>query len=109
MNKLSKIEMANLVLNEEKKNELRNLLCTFYGVKQVNYSELSYGICIDITGSDNTSSFRFIKNAIKDVLNVKEDTISVLSESESQMTAKYVYLPEKDRVLIKKLKLSNSK
>ena len=48
--------------------------------------------------------FRFIKNAIGKVLEVSEDTLSVLGENKKSQKASYVYLPEKDKVLNKRLK-----
>lgn len=101
MNQLSKIEMANLVLNEDKKSKIKDMLCTFYGVTNVGYKDLSYGIRIEVVGSN---SFRFIKNAIGKVLEVTDDTITILEENESLLSASYVYLPEKDKNLNRKLK-----
>ena len=104
MNTLTKLEMANMVLNEDKKNQIKTMLKTHYGVADVQYRDMSYGICIDIEGAN---SFRFIKNAIGKVLDVTEDTISVLTENEENFKASYVYLPEKDRALSKRLKKLN--
>lgn len=101
MNGVSKIELASLILNEDKKNNLKDLLCSFYGAKEVNYRNVSYGICIDVIGSCN---FRFIKNAIKKTLNVPEESIGTLSESDEKNSATYVYMPENDKVLQKQLK-----
>lgn len=101
MSTLTKLEMANMVLNEDKKNQIKNLLKSHYGVNDVQYKDLSYGICIEIDGG---KSFRFIKSAITKVLDVNDDTISILSESEEKSKASYVYLPEKDRALNKRLK-----
>lgn len=101
MNVMTKLEMANLVLNEDKKADLKDLLCSFYGAKDVQYKELSYGIGIDIKGP---CTYRFVKHAIINLLKVSEDTISVLLESEKDMCATYVYLPEKDKNLQRKLK-----
>lgn len=101
MNELSKIDMANLVLNEDKKVKIKNVLCTMYGATDVQYRDLSYGICIDVTGTD---SFRFVKNAILKMLDVHEETLSVLGESKRSLKASYVYLPEKDKVLNRRLK-----
>jgi hypothetical protein len=56
---------------------------------------------IDVVGTD---SFRFVKNAILNTLDVHEDTLSVLGESKRTLKASYVYLPEKDKVLNKRLK-----
>jgi hypothetical protein len=95
--------MANLVVDESKKTEIRHILCDKYGANDVQYHDLSYGICIDVVGTD---SFRFIKNAIIKTLGVHEDTLSVLSENKKSLKASYVYLPEKDKVLIKRLKKS---
>lgn len=101
MNTMSKLEMATLVVNEDKKSKIKDVLCSFYGAKDVQYSDLTYGVRIDVHGTD---SFRFIKSAITKVLQVNEDTLAILSESKKDMYASYVYLPEKDRTLNKKLK-----
>lgn len=101
MNNLSRIEQANLTFNSSKREQLKELLYKTYGATGVNFRELSYGIAIDINGTD---SFRFIRNAITKFLDVKEDTISVLLESEKKKFASYVYLPEKDRKLQKRLR-----
>ena len=101
MNELSKIDMANLVFNEDKKAKIKDVLCSFYGAKDVQYKDLSYGLCIEISGTD---SFRFIKSAIGKVLEVSEDTLGVLGENKNSQKASYVYLPEKDKNLHKKLK-----
>jgi len=101
MNELSKIDMANLVFSEDKKIKIKNVLCDKYGATDVQYRDLSYGICIDVVGTD---SFRFVKNAILETLDVQEETLSVLGESKRSMKASYVYLPEKDKVLNKRLK-----
>ena len=101
MNELTKIDMANLVLSEDKKAKIKNVLCTMYGATDVQDRDLSYGICIDVTGTD---SFRFVKNAILKTLDVHEETLSVLGESKRTLKASYAYLPEKDKVLNRRLK-----
>jgi hypothetical protein len=101
MNDISKIELASFVLNEVKKNSLKDLLCSFYGATEVNYRDTTYGICIDIVGSCN---FRFIKNAIRKTLDVPDESISTLSESTEKNSATYVYMPENDKILQKRLK-----
>ena len=101
MNELTKIDMANLVVNEDKKAKIKNVLCTMYGATDVQYRDLSYGICIDVTGTD---SFRFVKNAILKTLDVHEETLSVLGENKRTLKASYVYLPEKDKILNRRLK-----
>ncbi len=104
MNTLTKLEMANMVLSEDKKNQIKSVLKTHYGVADVQYRDTSYGICIDVEG---VNSFRFIKSAIGKVLDVTEDTISVLTENEEKFKASYAYMPEKDRALNKRLKKLN--
>lgn len=104
MSTLTKLEMANMVLNEDKKNQIKNVLKSHYGVVDVQYKDLSYGICIEIDGASN---FRFIKSAIIKVLEVNEDTVSILAENEQKSKATYVYLPEKDKALNKRLKKLN--
>jgi hypothetical protein len=101
MNELSKIDMANLVFSEDKKIKIKNVLCDKYGATDVQYRDLTYGICIDVMGTD---SFRFVKNAIVKELDVHEETLTVLGESKRALKASYVYLPEKDKVLNKRLK-----
>lgn len=103
MNELTKIDMANLVFSEDKKAKIKNVLCTMYGATDVQYRDLSYGICIDVIGTD---SFRFVKNAILKTLDVQEETLTVLGESKRTLKASYVYLPEKDKVLNRRLKKS---
>jgi hypothetical protein len=101
MNELTKIDMANLVFSQDKKAKIKDVLCSKYGATDVQYRDLTYGICIDVVGTD---SFRFVKNAILNTLDVHEDTLSVLGESKRTLKALYVYLPEKDKVLNKRLK-----
>ncbi len=101
MNELTKIDMANLVFSQDKKAKIKDVLCSKYGATDVQYRDLTYGICIDVVGTD---SFRFVKNAILNTLDVHEDTLSVLGESKRTLKASYVYLPEKDKVLNKRLK-----
>lgn len=100
---MTKLEMAKLVLSEDKKANLKDLLCSFYGAKDVHYMELPYGIGIDIKGQ---CTYRFVKNAIINHLSVTEESISVLGESEKDMWATYVYMPEKDKALQRKLKIN---
>ena len=103
MNELSKIDMANLVFSEDKKAKIKDMLCSKYGATDVQYKDLTYGICIEVVGTD---SFRFVKNAIIKTLDVHEETLTVLGESKRSLKASYVYLPEKDKALYKKLKKS---
>ena len=77
--------MAKSVVTENKKTELKNTLCQLYGVRDVHYSELSYGIGIDIEGVTN---FRFVKIAIHTVLKVPEESIISASEWKEKMTAR---------------------
>lgn len=95
--------MAKLILTNDVKHKITNTLCSFYGATDVQYRDLAYGISIEVSGS---SSFRFIKSAIVKVLNVSDDTIGILGESEKTQFASYVYMPEKDKSLVKKLKQS---
>jgi hypothetical protein len=105
MNELSKIDMANLVFSQDKKAKIKDVLCSKYGATDVQYRDLTYGICIDVIGTD---SFRFVKNAIVKALDVHEETLTVLGESKRSLKASYVYLPEKDKVLNKRLKRAKS-
>ena len=101
MNELSKIDMANLVFSQDKKTKIKNVLCYNYGATDVQYRDLTYGICIDVVG---TNSFRFIKNVILNTLDVNEETLTVLVENKRTLKSSYVYLPEKDTSLNKRLK-----
>jgi len=105
MNELSKIDMANLVFSEDKKTKIKDMLCSKYGATDVQYRDLTYGICIEVVGTD---SFRFVKNAIIKTLDVHEETLTVLGESKRSLNASYVYLPENDKVLNKRLKRTKS-
>ena len=92
--------MANLVVNENKKVIIKDMLCKFYGATDVTYKDMPYGILIEVSGTD---SFRFIKDAIVKTLEVKETALSVLNENKKALTASYIFLPEKDQNLSKKL------
>ena len=99
-NNMTKQELAAFVFNDELKAAVRNTLTNHYGVKEVNYRLLNYGMGIEISGSD---SFTFIRDAMTKVSGLAVETFSVLGENVEKGTAFYVYLPEKDRVLQKKL------
>ena len=101
---LTKIEMANLVFNQNKKNKIKDILCNSHGATDVTYKDMSYGICIQISG---TESFRFVRDAILKELNIEENTLSILTENKKTLSATYVYLPDKDKNLNKKLKKLN--
>lgn len=101
MNNMTKTEMAGLVFTDIVKQDLVNLLKTNYGVSEINIKDTTYGVSIEINGSDR---FNFIKGAITKVCGVELNTISVLSENLEKKKAFYAYLPEKDRNLQKKLK-----
>jgi hypothetical protein len=101
MNELRKIDMANLVFSQDKKIKIKDMLCSKYGATDVQYKDLTYGICIEVVGTD---SFRFVKNTIINMLDVHEETLTVLGENKRSLKASYVYLPEKDKVLNKRLK-----
>lgn len=100
MNTLTKIQMANLVVSEDKKVIIKNTLCKFYGATDVTYKEMPSGILIEVSGTD---SFRFIKDAIIKTLEVKENALSILNENKKTLSASYIFLPEKDQSLGKKL------
>ena len=101
MNSMTKTEMAGLVFTDIVKQNLVNLLKTHYGVSDINFKDMNYGLSMEINGSDR---FNFIKNAIVKTCNVDLNTISILSENMDKKKALYAYLPEKDRNLQKKLK-----
>jgi len=58
---INKQELATLVFNEELKSNVENTLKNHYGVKTVNYRLMTYGMGIEISGSD---SFDFIRGAM---------------------------------------------
>jgi len=99
-NNMTKQELAAFVFNDELKAAVRNTLTNHYGVKEVKYRLLNYGMGIEISGSD---SFNFIRDAMTKVSGLAVETFSVLAENAEMGTAFYVYLPEKDRGLQKKL------
>lgn len=101
MNSMTKTEMAGLVFTDIVKQDLVNLLKTNYGVLDISFKEMNYGITIEINGSDR---FNFIKGAITKICGIDSSTISVLSENLEKKKAFYAYLPEKDRNLQKKLR-----
>lgn len=100
MNNMSKQELAAFVFNNELQTTVRNTLRNHYGVKEVNYSLLNYGMGIEILGS---ASFTFIRNAMTKVSGLSDETFSVLRENAETSTAFYVYMPEKDRSLQKRM------
>ena len=93
--------MAGLVFTDIVKRDLVNLLKTNYGVSDINFKDMNYGVAIEIDGSDR---FNFIKSAITKISGVDLNTISILSENVEKKKAFYAYLPEKDKNLQKKLK-----
>ena len=97
---MTKRELAAFIFNDELKAAVRNTLTHNYGVKEVNYRLLNYGMGIEISGSD---SFTFIRDAMCKVAKLPAETFSVLGENAEKGTAFYVYLPEKDRALQKRL------
>lgn len=101
-NTLSKLELANMVFDDELKNIVSTTLINHYGVANVEYKQLSCGIGISIKGSD---SFRFILSAIGKITGIPTDAFGVLEENKNAKTAFYAYLPEKDKALSRKLKL----
>lgn len=101
---LSKQEMVSLVFTDEIKNNLKLFLEEKYKVTSVNYKPLDYGLGIEIVGSN---SFNFIKNSLTKISGISIDTIAILREDEDKSSAYYVYMPEKDKILQKKLKYKN--
>lgn len=93
--------MAGLVFTHAVKQNLVNLLKNHYGVTDVNFKDMSYGVAMEINGTDR---FNFIKGAITKTIGINIDTLSILSEDAKQCKAFYVYMPEKDVVLQKRLK-----
>ena len=101
MSNMSKTEMADLVFTEIVKQNLANLLKNHYGVTDIIYKNMSYGVAMEINGTDR---FNFIKGAITKTIGINLNTLSILSENVKEKKAFYAYMPEKDMVLQKKLK-----
>ena len=101
MSNMTKTEMAGLVFTDDVKRNLVSLLKTNYGVSDINFKDMTYGLGIEINGTD---SFNFIKGAITKTIGINLNTISVLSENLKEKKAFYAYLPEKDTLLQKRLK-----
>lgn len=101
MTNMSKIEMAGLVFTDNVKQNLSNLLKNHYGVTDVNFKDMSYGVAMEINGTDR---FNFIKGAITKTIGINLNTLSILSENVKEKKAFYAYMPEKDLVLQKKIK-----
>jgi len=101
MTNMTRTEMAGLVFTDVVKRNLISLLKTNYGVEDINFKDTTYGLGIEINGSD---SFNFIKGAITKTIGINVNTLSVLSENAKERKAFYAYMPEKDVVLQKRLK-----
>jgi hypothetical protein len=104
INNLSKQELAELIFNDELKTLVSSTLTNHYGVKTVEYRQLTYGVGIQLTGSD---SFGFILGAISKVTGIATESFGVLGENKDTKTAFYAYLPEKDKGLYRRLKSRN--
>lgn len=98
---MTKMQMAELVFTDIVKQDLSNLLKNKYGVSEISFKDMTYGVGIEINGSDR---FNFIKSAITNVCGVELETISILSENLEKKKAFYAYLPEKDRNLQRRLR-----
>lgn len=97
---MSKQELASLVFTDKVKTDVENTLKCHYGVKDVNYRLLNYGMGIEISGSD---SFGFIKGAVAKVTGLPSDTFSIMSEDTEKRCAFYVYMPEKDKMVYRRI------
>jgi hypothetical protein len=98
---INKQELATLVFNEELKSNVENTLKNHYGVKTVNYRLMTYGMGIEISGSD---SFDFIRGAMVKVSGLPTETFSIISEDKKSQSAFYVYMPEKDKALNRRIR-----
>lgn len=98
---INKQELATFVFNEQLKSDVENTLKNHYGVKTVNYRLMPYGMGIEISGSD---SFDFIRGAMVKVSGLPTETFSVMSEDKKSQTAFYVYMPEKDKSLNRRIR-----
>jgi len=100
-NNINKQELAQLVFDDKLKSDVDNTLKNYYGVKTVNYRLLTYGMGIEISGSNN---FNFIHGAVIKVTGLPSETISIISEDEKNGFAFYAYLPEKDKTINKRIR-----
>jgi hypothetical protein len=98
---MNKQELATLVFDDKLKADIENTLKNHYGVKSVNYRLLTYGMGIEISGSD---SFNFIRSAVIKVTGLPTETLSIISEDEKNGSAFYAYLPEKDKTINKRIR-----
>jgi len=101
MSNMTRTEMAGLVFTDIVKRDLVSLLKTNYGVEDINFKDMTYGLGIEINGTDR---FDFIKGAIIKTIGINLNTLSILSENVKERKAFYAYMPEKDVVLQKRLK-----
>jgi len=96
MRDFNKKEIASCIFSEEVKNNVDNTLKSFYGVKNVKYKSLTCGIGIEVSGSNN---FGIIRRALVKLSGVPNETISIMSENEENLSAFYAYLPNKNKYL----------
>ena len=77
-------------IEEVNKIKIKDALTSTYGVKSVEFNDLSYGTKIQLFGIDN---FAFARDAIKRILNISNNTtLSILEENKKDLKATYVYL-----------------
>lgn len=100
-NNMSMQEIAAAVFNDGLKTLVRNTLKNHYGIQEVSYRPLAYGMGIITSGSSN---FEFIRSAIVKIAGISMDTIRILEEDSTKNTAFYAYMPEKDKTIQRKLR-----
>ena len=86
-------EIYERIFTKDVKNKITSELLSF-GIADVKFDINSYGVCINVSNDESN----FTKGRLCKVLNVPENGILSFKN-------KYVYLPEKDKFLKKKLKL----
>lgn len=97
---LNNQELAAIVFNDALKAKVSNALKNRYGIREVNYKSMNYGMGIIISGNNN---FDFIRGTIEKVTGIPIDSFNIIVEDKENNTAFYVYMPEKDKNLQRKL------
>lgn len=96
-----KQKLSLQVFTKDIQSNIESTFKNFYGIKDVKFKLLNYGMGIEMHGSN---SFSFLKSALIKLARVPSETITVLSEDEENLIAFYAYLPEKDKFFKKKVK-----
>ena len=105
MNKPNDIKNSGrVVFNDNLINDLTYRLKDLYKVNEVRCSDLSYGLRLDIIGSD---SFKFIRDSVVRISKIPSDSLLEFGRDVDNKQLSLVYFPEKDRQLVKILSKRN--